>query len=222
MGTIMGKILVDGHPEALDISPGATVASVFELVRERIVTRGRVIVEIILNEQQSLTWGDGNPSWALAFGPDFVLSLHCDTPLRLSTSLLEQAITTLPAIAEQHRAAAVTLRGDDQPAGIEQMLAVVPWWQDLQRLFANICSLLQIDLQTPEWQSLNEQLASALERLSEQLGELREAADIGDFVLLADLMEYELAPLAEEWQDLCEHFLDRLRQRYSAKEEGSQ
>ena len=97
------------------------------------------------------------------------------------------------------------------------MLAVVPWWQDLQKLFGNICNLLQVDLQAEEWQSLNDQLTPALERLTEQLGELREAADIGDFVLLADLMEYELAPLAEEWQDLCEQFLGQLRERYSAE-----
>ena len=57
MGSIMGKILVDGHPEAVEVPPGSNIGRAFELARERVQARGRVIVEIVLNEELSLTWG---------------------------------------------------------------------------------------------------------------------------------------------------------------------
>jgi hypothetical protein len=55
--------------------------------------------------------------------------------------------------------------------------------------------------------------------VARNLDELREAADAKDFVLVADLMDYELAPLAEDWRDVCRRMKELLSHRTS--KEGS-
>ena len=72
-------------------------------------------------------------------------------------------------------------------------------WTDLQQAVEQVCALHGIDLNSREWSSTAESFRSLLRKLNRSLKELKESLELGDMILAADMMEFELAPLAVEW-----------------------
>jgi len=65
----------------------------------------------------------------------------------------------------------------------------------------NACQVLQVDL-SQALSSGSGRSANMLRSLQRLLDEMLEISEDQDYVLLADLMEYELLPLVREWQEI--------------------
>ena len=215
----MGAILIDGQPVEFELPAGATVESAFEVVRNEILGQRRIVAEVSVDDVD-VVWGDGSELWSIPFADSSVLSVHTDAALRMTSALLERAMEVLPELANRHRQAAEALRVGDIEGGINSTLEATPWWEEITAVCDNAGLLHGIDFASDEWKPTGDTIASAVERLREQLGEFREAAEAQDYVLLADLLEYELAPMADEWQTICARFLQLLQERFSM--EGDQ
>lgn len=211
----MGKVLIDGSPREFAIPSDASIVSAFEVARDAVADSGRVVVEVEINNRR-VVWEDGAKEWGAPFSTDDTISIHTDDPVRMSVSLLNRIIDRLPTIAKDHRQAAATLRGGDIPAGVAQVLEVMPWWQDLLAGVVNICKLQCIRYDEEPWRSIG--LEEIISKLQEQLNEFHEACTVQDYVLLADLLDYEFAPLADQWNSVCTAFRQELQGKPASKE----
>lgn len=210
---MMGTIHIDDHVEPFPLPPGASVAEAFEAAREDVLRRGRIVVDVSLDDH-ALVWQDGSPEWETPFTDPMDLCIQTDEAIRLSTAILTQVMDLLPDIAEKHRQASAALRSGDTEEGVQKTLEVMPWWEELPMAITQICSLHGIEPGAPQWQDVWGQLGPGIHQITVHLREFREAADLQDFVLVADLLEYELAPLAEQWLEICRSFAASLKDRF--------
>ncbi len=96
---------------------------------------------------------------------------------------------------------AAALSAGDMAAGLRSVGELVGTWQTCYRGIADCGNLLNRDLGAFEHDG--QSVEAALTDLATKLNTLREALQARDMVLIADLVRYELAPLAEQWQALC-------------------
>jgi hypothetical protein len=82
-----------------------------------------------------------------------------------------------------------------------QVLEALRW---LLMTWENACQVLQVDPKQA-LSSLDGKPASFLQGLEDLLGEMLEISENEDYILLADLMEYELLPTVREWQHILQN-----------------
>lgn len=198
----MGKILVDGSDRSTDFAPDITVTNAFESLRDEILESNRVVVDVEV-DGKPIVWDDGGPEWSSPLASIETLVLRSDDPQRMSKALLDLMQKQLPLLHTQLIQAAQFLRQGNTEGGVKIILEVMPWWQHLQTGLINVCKLHGIDYEHPDYKELGDQVTPAIEQLTEQLAEFRDAADRQDFGLLADLLEFEFAPMTQSWQTLC-------------------
>lgn len=94
--------------------------------------------------------------------------------------------------------------------------------EEANHYFAQVLEALRWLLQTGEGASQvlhpdraaagnthNVPVARYLNQLKDLLAEMQEIAEEEDYVMLADLLEYELAPMVQEWQKILQGLADR-------------
>jgi hypothetical protein len=82
-----------------------------------------------------------------------------------------------------------------------QVVEALRW---LLLTWENACQVLQVE---PEqaFVSVDGQPSSFLQGLQDLVGEMLEISEDEDYILLADLMEYELLPTVREWQHILQN-----------------
>lgn len=215
----MSTMLIDGAPADVTISSTATVREAFEILRDQVVANGRIVAEVIVNGQ-SIVWGDGNPLWERPVEPDVQIEIQSDSALRMALSLLDRIKEQMPIFAANHRRVAEQLRsgaGQETVTSIADLLSV---WKDVHEGTSQICVLHGIDYTQSQWNDVGQLLLPVTGKLTNQLNQLNESLTLQDMVLTADLLEYELAPLAEQWQEVCDRLGDLLQKHFSKEGES--
>jgi hypothetical protein len=212
----MGNILVDDRPLEPTFRESATVAEVFESVRDGVLGGGRVVVGVIV-DGSLLEWEDGSPIWEQPFDRSMTLEITTDLPIVLSGALMDRAIECLPELRElQRQAANLVRREETQTRGVEMTLDILSRWKELQEAIVGVRALHQIDFDQEPWQEFGDDLGAAFRNVSERISEMREAFELRDFVLVGDLLEFEMVPLVDTWLEVCRKFAQLLRREFSA------
>lgn len=214
----MSSILIDGAAADIQFAESANVSQVFELVRDAVWESGRIVVEVRI-DGETVVWGDGAAVWLEPFDPSHLMEIQTAIALDLSLSVLQEIGSRCPGFAEAHRTAARLLREDDHQGGIEQTDKILPTWKDIHEGVRQVCLLHGIDYSKREWADVAALLTPTFQAVLTQLHDLSESIEAQDIVLTADLLEYELAPLAEQWQELCFKLGQILRGRFSTEGE---
>lgn len=212
----MGRVVIDGKPVAINPAAEGTVAAVFAGVRDEILRSGRIITDVRIGDEP-VTWDDGHPAWNLSVADSANLDLKTDYPIRISGPLVERVIGTLDVIARQHQELAEAFRAEDRNA-FEAAAQSLGAWQELQHVLDQVCILHGIDLEAPAWKPIADSLRERFGKLEQLLKEMKDSLEHGDMVLTADLLEFELAPLAEEFVAPCKQFHTELERQYHAPE----
>lgn len=95
------------------------------------------------------------------------------------------------------RAAGLLVEGKTQD-GIQTLGDATRAWQQIHEALAQSLRMLNADLSTMRVQ--DHTIEEALERPREALMQIRQALQAGDFVTLADILQYEFADATELWQ----------------------
>lgn len=215
-GAALGEIYIDGQAWTTGLSAPASVADVYADLVRQIRGAGRLVVEILLDGEVR-HWQDGSPAWQLPFDHERTLDIHTDTPGRMVEGVFTGIVELLEPLASAHRTAAELLRRGERDAGVAATLESFNCWPDISEGLNGICQLTGIDFADPTLQPAGGEVLAALEQLQRRLNDFREAADLADDVLLADLLEYELAPLAEKLRPLCERLAAQFSQRLATQ-----
>lgn len=200
-------ILIDGKTWANSLESRTTVSQAFCAVRDEIGATGRIVSEVRWGSQ-ALLWGDGQPAWDERLDEGTHLSIATADPIKIARGLIDSLLEWLPEVAERHLVAAQCLRAGETENAIRLLLDVLPYWQEFPQAIVDLMTLLRVDENDPKHQPFCAKLLPLLDLLTARLGELQEACLSEDFVLVADLMEYELAPMAREWHELVSQFRD--------------
>ena len=113
---------------------------------------------------------------------------------------VEQAGILCQAIEKSARFFRVSAE-DEANHYFAQVLEALRW---LLMNWGNTCQMLQVD-PTKAVSYMRAKPASFFQGLQDLLGEMLEISENEDYILLADLMEYELLPTVREWQHILQN-----------------
>ncbi|HMQ16248.1 MAG TPA: hypothetical protein PKC49_09765 [Phycisphaerae bacterium] len=118
----------------------------------------------------------------------------------LAGAALRETASRLERVGQEQAEVAAAINTGQTDEALRRFAPFLATWQAAQETIQQCCEVLRSDLtqRSIEGRSLREHLSD----LAGKLRELRQALTAGDMVLLADLLEYELAPLCQRWRGL--------------------
>jgi hypothetical protein len=205
------EIVVDGEksfesPEGLDTLSAAIIE-----VCARVNEAGRAVLRITI---------DGAPLSLDNFQDDLgeksladagLLEIQTESVLTLvATSIeeLQEALSELPTIC--HQLAEVFQRGEAEE-GFEKLPQLFDIWHAIKTREDQICRALDLDANHLTIDDAT--LPELHEELNAELGKAVVALQSQDTVALGDLLEYELAPKAEQESEIVGLLHERLKER---------
>jgi hypothetical protein len=194
-------ILLDGHRHKL---PGAfddrsALGDILEWARTRLPT-GRVIVSVkrdgVVLQGPALTDVRRDPVG------DFAMELTSADRKELSLTMLGKLAALIEWLAPQHRQVASLLEQGNTPLALHRLQSVLAAWQQIQAAYGNLAKMLELSVKKLRVNELNGE--AALDEFCRQLEEIQGALTNQDFVLLADILQYEMDGAVANWMALLE------------------
>jgi len=186
-------VVIDGIPGFAAAQSG-TVTEVIAEIDEALRARGRALVSLSVDGQAVSPESLAARFVTLAAGSACieVTSRPLD---ELISEALDELSTTLPELPVACRKLAEVFQSETPEQGFEPFTELARIWEHVKSRQRMICSALDIDFDALVVEG--RALAEHGHELNSFLDEAAQALRHGDLVLLADLLEYELAPRAE-------------------------
>jgi hypothetical protein len=137
---------------------------------------------------------------------DATLTLTTADQKELSLTMLGKLAALIEWLAPQHKEVAGELeRGQTQHA-LDRLNGIISAWQQIQAAYGNLAKMLNLSLKDLAVREVNGE--AVLEEFCRQLGEMQTALKNKDFVLLADILQYEMDGAEANWMGLLEATLE--------------
>jgi hypothetical protein len=194
-------VLLDRKVQAFprDLTAKDTVGDLLKWAGER-VPKGRVLVKVQLGDD--LLEGDTLTKVRQVPLGDATLALTTADQKELSLTMLGKLAALIEWLAPQHKEVAGELeRGQTQHA-LDRLNGIVSAWLQIQAAYGNLAKMLNLSLKDLPVREMNGE--AVLEEFCRQLGEMQAALQNKDFVLLADILQYEMDGAQSNWMGLLE------------------
>lgn len=136
-------------------------------------------------------------------GSTLVLSSAIQKDLALT--MLGKLAALIEWLSPQHQQVAAELEQGATQHGLERLANIVSAWQQIQAAYGNLARMLDISLAELPVRELTGE--SVLNEFCRQLGEMQTALAQKDFVLLSDILQYEMDGAVSNWMALLESTL---------------
>lgn len=193
------RVLLDGN-EIPTTEP--TLASAIDAGRAAAETAGRAIIEVVVNGEPVTGGGLDEPSTDAIEGAE--VRLTSTDPVSLVKTTLLDAADALESTRPQHTEIAEGLQAGQAGGALEQLASTLQIWQAAQDVLTRGWMLLGRDAAslTPPTESGADSVEQMVERLAVELREIKRALGDQDLAAVADVVGYELEPMAEHWVSL--------------------
>ncbi len=126
------------------------------------------------------------------------LEVYTGAPGDLVRDAMEQALNALANTAETNQAVADQLTQGQIGEAVEMLAQNLHIWQQIHEALAKSVQMLNIDADkiTIEGKSLTE----AIGKPKDLLLQIKDALEGRDYVLLADVLQYEFADVSKQWE----------------------
>ena len=199
------KVLVDGNETRQINADAESVAAVYRETITALAADGRSVVKVLAdsselsNEQQArMLKGDALPQEILAFESE-------DTK-ELAGRALAEVETHLGPLRRALSAASEALGRDDRTSAFEALRPALEVWLATVQAVHQVVTLTHIDTDAGD----GAEFMRIHERTVDVFGHVQSTFQQEDWVRLNDLLEYELLPLADEWESLVLTLLNTL------------
>jgi hypothetical protein len=120
----------------------------------------------------------------------------------LALTMLGKLAALIEWLAPQHKNVASELERGATQHGLERLANIVSAWQQIQAAYGNLAKMLDLSLvDLPVREMTGE---AVLAEFCRQLAEMQAALSQKDFVLLADILQYEMEGAVANWMALLE------------------
>lgn len=189
-------IIVDGCKSGKDISNFANLEEVLTSVMEEETMENRVVTDVFVN----------NESFSEIY-PHQAEDIACDSITSVEVRSVPAGELAVDMAAEMNKVATMMGHGARHVARLfreasdTDALELLQDLLDVTRDFMGMISVLR-----ERFASGGEQeFAEKAEKLSELLSEMTDVLENEDWILLADLLEYEFLPQCDAWRLVSEH-----------------
>ena len=189
-------VIVDGERNFEVQGEPADVLSVVGAISDFLRGKGRALQSLALDGKEVTP--DNLVAELEGIAPDTVsvLEVQSDDVTAMVTRCLKELTENLPELPVACRGLAEVFHGEDPEQGYEPFQELARIWGFVKTREALVANALEVDLDTVAVGGMP--LAEMHRELNAFLEEAAQALQDGDCVLLGDLLEYELAPRAEQ------------------------
>jgi hypothetical protein len=194
-------VLLDNESQVLPgaLNDNATVGTLLNWVSERL-KKGRVLVKVQLDhevlEGESLA-----AARARALGAG-TLALTSADRNELSLTMLGKLAALIEWLAPQHKDVANLLERGQVPHALERLGQLLSAWTQIQEAYGKLAKMLELSLKELPVREMNGE--EVMDEFCRQLEEIQTALTNKDFVLLADILQYEMEGAIANWMGLLE------------------
>jgi hypothetical protein len=182
-----------------NLSPDSTIGDCLKWATS-LLPKGRVIVSIQLDGK--ILEGPGLSHAKRDTLGQVSLEMVSADQKELALTMLGKLAALIEWLSPQHAQVALMLEQGNTQQGLERLQGIVSAWQQIQAAYGNLAKLLALDLKTLPVHDLNGE--AVLNEFCERLGEIENALNNQDFVLLADILQYEMEGAIANWMALLE------------------
>ncbi|MCR5563632.1 MAG: hypothetical protein K6F46_09785 [Desulfovibrio sp.] len=199
-------IIVDGCKSEKVISNFANLEEVLLNVMQEEKMEDRVVTDVLVNDEH---FSEIYPHQAEDLSSSDIKSIEIRT--------VPASQMALDISGEMHKVAQLMLSGSRNVARLFReasdgdALELLQDLLDVTRDFLNMVS----DLRTRYLNGANAEFAEKTQNLSDLISEMSDVLANEDWVLMADLLEYELAPQCEDWAVVSDHLHKELMERFA-------
>ncbi len=186
-------IVIDGQHTSIKVNNFANLEELLVKVLEEDALENRVITDVFVNDE---AFSEIYPHQAEDIETREISSVKiCSLPIaEVAMSISDELYKVIHIMSEGSRRVAELFRQADDSEALET-------YQDLLEVvrdFLGMIGVLRSEFSLEENTAFNE----AVEEISSLLGEMTEVMENEDWVLLADLLEYEFLPAVEKWKQV--------------------
>jgi len=204
------EIFLDNQPVEMGSPLPDSVDGLVARFRSELAAQNRMIVTIRCNQQDV---PDNRINEVLQHKPEQYARLDFITEniTRLAMGALEAAKELL-AESRNPQAQLITHLANDQiePA-LEQMAACVTAWAQAHFSVVQIVQLLNLDINDLTYHNMK--VVDILNQVAKQLEQLKQCLEAKDYILLNDVIQYEIAPSFDRWEGLIDTIRGQIETR---------
>lgn len=189
-------IVIDGRESGLKIENFANLEEVLSAIMEDEQLKGRVITDVIVNDE---TFSEIYPHQAE--------DMSCDNITRIEIKSEPVEKMAVAMAGEMHKVATLMANGARNVGRLfreDKNTDALELLQDLLDVTRDFMAMIT-KLRDQYLGGADEEFVRKTENLSNLISEMSDVMESEDWVLLSDLLEYEFAPLCEDWRVVGEN-----------------
>ncbi|MFV0422709.1 hypothetical protein [Oleidesulfovibrio sp.] len=186
-------IIIDGQDTGIKVNNFTNLEELLVNVMEQNFLENRVVTDVLVNDE---AFSEIYPHQAEDIETDEISSVEIrSVPIaEMAMNISRELYKVVQIMNEGSRRVAELFRQADDSEALET-------YQDLLEVirdFLGMIGVLRSEFSLQDHQAFNE----AVEEISALLGEMTEVMENEDWILLADLLEYEFQPAVEKWKQV--------------------
>ena len=191
-------IIIDGRQSAMELGTFANLEEVLVKVMEEEVVSDHIVTDVLVNQE---AFTEIYPHHAEDIEIDEIQSVEVRTMSMnaMAGEVSQELFTVIKIMQNGSKGVARFLRQGDIAEGLEVLQDLL----DVTRHFLTTISVLHQRFPLPEAGAF-ESSSATLDKL---LAEMCDVMGEQDWLLLADLLEYEFMPACEEWEQVVDAFV---------------
>jgi len=200
-------IIIDGSKTDLRIEHYANLEEILvEAVGDGRLNR-RVVTDVLLNNE---SFSELYPHQAEDIAAEDISSVEIRSmPVgEMALNIAQELFKVCDLMALGSREVARFFRRADDDEGLEMLQDML----DVSRDFMSMLGVLRSEFGL----SADVDLSADVETFSSLLAEMTEVLENEDWILLADLLEYEFSPVCENWKRVIQDLREKLRAKVQA------
>ncbi len=200
-------IIIDGSKTDLRIENFANLEEILvEAVGDGRLNR-RVVTDVLLNNE---SFSELYPHQAEDIAAEDISSVEIRSmPVgEMALNIAQELFKVCDLMALGSREVARFFRRADDDEGLEMLQDML----DVSRDFMSMLGVLRSEFGL----SADVDLSADVETFSSLLAEMTEVLENEDWILLADLLEYEFSPVCENWKRVIQDLREKLRAKVQA------
>lgn len=201
-------IFVDHEPYSPTDPAPATIDELLSQLKPQLANRNRIVVSISC-DQKLLAEDEITQALTQDLAGLQRLDLTTAAVHELALEALEAARSILGETRAKQDETIELLSKDQNDAAIGALGECLAGWTQAHDTVVKTISLLGLNID--ELAHEGKKVLDTLNEVTHHLTQLKECLGAGDFVLLNDLLQYEIAPWFDQWEGLIDSILSEVR-----------
>jgi hypothetical protein len=196
-------ITIDGRQSEMEIGNFANLEEILVGVMSNEDMDARVVTDVLVNEE---TFSEIYPHQAEDISSEFIKSVEVRSmPVgEMAVNIAREMYKVTQIMSNGAKHVARLFRQADDAEALDMLQDLL----DVTRDFMNMIGVLRNEFcLDSDSRAFNE----SAEQLSNLLTEMSEVLESSDWILLADLLEYEFLPLVQNWKQVIQNIRESLR-----------